>query len=120
MRARWNNYEELTKIISTIIASKDMQEWETIFRKNSLIYGRCATPLEVSNDPQAIANEFFTDLCFEGSHLKLVNSPVKFYPNESSIRTPAPELGQHTEDVLQAIGYTKDDISILREKKVIL
>jgi crotonobetainyl-CoA:carnitine CoA-transferase CaiB-like acyl-CoA transferase len=31
----------------------------------------------------------------------------------------APELGQHTEEVLQAAGYTGEDLARLREKGII-
>ena len=34
-----------------------------------------------------------------------------------SIRRPAPLLGQHTEEVLVELGYTKADIARLRELK---
>jgi crotonobetainyl-CoA:carnitine CoA-transferase CaiB-like acyl-CoA transferase len=36
-----------------------------------------------------------------------------------AIRTPAPELGEHTQEILGALGTTNDDFARLREKKAI-
>ena len=38
--------------------------------------------------------------------IRMVNSPVKFCQNPSSIRTTVPEVGQHTEELLLEAGYT--------------
>jgi benzylsuccinate CoA-transferase BbsE subunit len=35
------------------------------------------------------------------------------------LRRPAPLLGEHTEEILQELGYTQDDILILRQTGVI-
>jgi succinate--hydroxymethylglutarate CoA-transferase len=52
-------------------------------------------------------------------HLKLVNSPVKFSETPAEIRMTAPELGQHTEEILLDLNYSWEDISELREQAVI-
>jgi crotonobetainyl-CoA:carnitine CoA-transferase CaiB-like acyl-CoA transferase len=44
-----------------------------------------------------------------------VASPVKFRETPASIKTSAPQLGQHTEEVLLGLGYTWDDITKLKE-----
>jgi len=36
-----------------------------------------------------------------------------------AIRTPAPKLGEHTDEVLEGIGYSRDEISRLKEKRII-
>ena len=35
------------------------------------------------------------------------------------IRTPAPLLGQHNEEVLESLGYGKEDLVMLRQHGVI-
>ena len=50
----------------------------------------------------------------------LVTTPINFYQNPASIRTPAPEIGQHTEEILLDLGYNWDDIARLKEQGVIL
>ena len=120
METRWQNREELIGIIGEILASRTMKQWERIFRKNDCIYGRVATPVEVTTDPQAIANGFFADLHHPTLEMRVVTTPVKFCQNPASVRAPAPEVGQHTEEVLLDLGYSWEDITQLKEQGVIL
>ena len=120
MPARWDNSEELVGSIDDIFASKTREEWERILRENNCIYGRVATLDEVITDPQAIANNFFVDLHHPDTDMKVVATPVKFCQNPASVRAPAPELGQHTEEILLDLGYSWDDITQFKEQGVIL
>jgi crotonobetainyl-CoA:carnitine CoA-transferase CaiB-like acyl-CoA transferase len=121
METREQNSEELIRILDEILAAKNIKDWEKRFRENNCIYGRVQTPLEVTSDPQAIANDFFAEIHHPiGGKMKLVTTPVNFYQNPASIRTPAPEIGQHTEEILLDLGYSWDDIAWLKEQGVIL
>ena len=118
---RERNSEELVRILDEVLASKVMEEWEKRFKENNCIYGRVQTPVEVTTDPQALANGFFAEIHHPiGGKMKLVTSPVKFSQNPASIRTPAPEVGQHTEEILLDLGYSWDNIAQLKEQGVIL
>ena len=43
----------------------------------------------------------------------------KFADGGPSIETPPPRLGQHTDEVLAGLGYSKDDIAKLRAEGAI-
>ena len=120
MPARCENSEELVGIIEEILASKTREEWERIFRENNCIYGRVATLDEVITDPQAIDNNFFVDLHHPDIDMKVVATPIKFCQNPASVRAPAPEVGQHTEEILLDLGYNWDDITQFKKQGVIL
>ena len=47
-----------------------------------------------------------------------VGNPIKMSDSETEV-TRSPLLGEHTEEVLAQLGYTKDQIAELREAKVI-
>jgi len=50
----------------------------------------------------------------------MVGLPVRLSVTPGSVRAPAPEHGQHTEEILQdLLGYDWDRIAELREKKAI-
>jgi crotonobetainyl-CoA:carnitine CoA-transferase CaiB-like acyl-CoA transferase len=118
---RYWNREELIRLIDEILMTRTMAEWEIIFRQNNIIYGRVASPQEVVNDPQALANNFFVDLHHPvAPNLKVVMTPVKFVQNPAEVRAPAPEIGQHTEEILLEMGYTWEDIARLKATNVIL
>jgi crotonobetainyl-CoA:carnitine CoA-transferase CaiB-like acyl-CoA transferase len=121
MEGREQNSEELVGILDDIFRSRNVEEWEGRLREHNCIYSRVQNPLEVITDPQAIANDFFADINHPiGGEEKLVNTPVRFHQNPASITTPAPEVGQHTEEILLELGYDWDRITDLKEKGVIL
>ena len=53
--------------------------------------------------------------------IDLIRSPINFSGSEyeSSFALPAPELGEHTDEILAELGTTADEISALRDAKVI-
>jgi len=118
---REENRENLIKELDKAFATKDLKEWETWFKEKNIIFGRIQTPSEVLKDPQARENGFFSEIDY-GNQAKMetVNFPVNFHQNPASIKGPAPELGQHTEEVLLDLGYDWDQLSTLRENGVIL
>jgi crotonobetainyl-CoA:carnitine CoA-transferase CaiB-like acyl-CoA transferase len=121
MQLRTQNNVELINLIDEILCSRTLNEWEMIFRQHNIIYGRVQTPTEVIQDPQALANNFFQEIEYPGAgKIRLVASPTNFHQDPASIRTPAPEVGQHTEEILLELDYTWDDIAQLKEQKVIL
>ncbi|MDD5289283.1 MAG: CoA transferase [Dehalococcoidales bacterium] len=121
MDVRMQNSAELVRLLDSVFSSREMTHWESRFRDNECTYGKVQTPAEVINDPQAIANGFFADLQIPGDgKVKVVNPPIKFKQNPAKLGTPAPELGQNTEEILLDIGYHWDDIANLKEQKIIL
>jgi crotonobetainyl-CoA:carnitine CoA-transferase CaiB-like acyl-CoA transferase len=121
MEARRENCEELIHIIDEVLATKTMAEWEKRFKEYDCMYGRVQTPVEVTTDPQALANDFFVEVEHSSAgKLRLVSTPVKFSRNPATIKSPCPELGQHNEEILLDLGYGWDDIANLKEQGVIL
>ncbi len=118
--ARNQHRTELIPIIDEAMAKRTLEEWKTRLADYKLIYSPVQTPLEAFNDPQAKANEFYDT--FEHpiwGQINILPSPLKFTETPGSFRSPAPEWGQHTEEVLLELGYNWDDITNLKRKKVI-
>ena len=121
METREQNCEEMVRILDDIFNTKNIEEWEKCLRENDCIYARVQTQLEVTTDPQAVANNFFADIVHPiGGEMKLVTTPINFSQNPASIRTHAPEIGQHTEEILLGLEYNWDNIVELKEQGVIL
>jgi len=121
METREQHCEELTRILDEVLASKNLEDWEKCLRQYNCPYGRVQTPAEVITDPQAIINDFFAKIQHPAAgEMKLVTTPTKFHQNPASIRTLAPEVGQHTEEILLELGNSWDDIARLKEQGVIL
>ena len=118
---RAENRKELISIIAEIIATKTSQEWVPIFDKHELVWAYVHTIKSALEDPQTEANQFVVDIEHpELGKIKMVNSPVVFGETLSSPSMPPPLLGQHTEEVLSAMGYDWDDILKFKDEGVIL
>jgi crotonobetainyl-CoA:carnitine CoA-transferase CaiB-like acyl-CoA transferase len=113
---RMRHAKELIDKFDRIFATKTRDEWAQLFDRYELIWGPVQTVLEASRDPQALALEMYQKIRHRsGQEISLVKSPVEFSATPASIRHGAPELGEHTEEVLLEIGYGWDDIAKLRE-----
>jgi len=121
IEVREQNNEELVSILDDVFISENMVEWEKRLREHGCIYGRVRTLEDVATDTQALVNGLFTDIEHPlAGKIKLVATPVKFCQNPASIKTAAPEVGQHTEEILLDLGYSWDDLAQLKEEGVIL
>ncbi len=75
---------------------------------------------EVISDPQARANDFFAAYDHPTyGRIEIVANPIKLSKTPATVRMPAPEFGQHTEEVLLEHGYTWEDIEQFKEEGVI-
>ena len=124
MAARAENSAELVKIIDEVFATKTVDEWDQALRASEVdfIYAKVQSVEELEQDPQVIANDYITE--FEHPVLgsvKMCNHPNIYSETPAGIWREAPELGQHTEEILiDELGYDWDDIQELREAGAIL
>ena len=52
--------------------------------------------------------------------IKMVNTPIKYSESETSIQTPPPTLGQHTDEILREfVGMTTAEIKVLRAQGIV-
>jgi len=119
--SREQNNEELISILDEVFAGKTYEEWKKRLGSFKIAaWAPAQTVLEVTSDQQAIDNEIFVD--FEHPSygtIKLLATPVKFSKTPGTVRSRAPELGEHTEEILLSAGYSWEDIIALKSKNVI-
>ncbi len=112
--ARFMNREECVAELDRVFAQHTLDEWRVKLADVEGVWAPMQSAREVTSDPQALANGYLTDVDRgDGTSFTLVSSPVQFDEQPPSLR-PAPELGQHTEDVLLAQGYTWEDLARLK------
>jgi crotonobetainyl-CoA:carnitine CoA-transferase CaiB-like acyl-CoA transferase len=72
----------------------------------------------VLRDEQVVANGYLRSHP-AGEEFFVVASPVEFNEEQPEVSVPAPEVGQHTEEILLELGYDWDRILALKEAGVI-
>ena len=111
------NARELIAILDEIFATKDFVEWRSILEAAGIIFGIVAKMEDIPEDPQILASKALVP--FEGQQTLTVNSP--FWINGQDKVTPrrAPNVGEHSEEVLRDAGYSGAEIRSLRADGVI-
>jgi crotonobetainyl-CoA:carnitine CoA-transferase CaiB-like acyl-CoA transferase len=76
---------------------------------------------DLRDDPQMLVNGYVADFEHPAfGRTQVVGLPVRLSETPGAIRLPAPEFGQHTEEILTGmLGYSWDDVARLREDEVI-
>ena len=121
MWKRQENSQELVAILDKVFATKDREEWMQRLRENDCIWAQISTFDDLVADPQVQANSYLPEFNHP-TYGKTRYAPIPFdlSATPGALRLPAPEFGQHTEQVLaEILGYTWDDISKLKESEVI-
>ncbi len=106
-----------------LVASKPREEWVRTLRESpgDFIFTIVNSVDDLPDDPQVRANDYVVD--FEHPQYgktQVLGMPVRLSETPGKVRTPAPEFGQHTEEILlELLGYDWDRITELRKQEVI-
>jgi crotonobetainyl-CoA:carnitine CoA-transferase CaiB-like acyl-CoA transferase len=122
LRVRAANSPAAIQALDEAFATKPRDEWMKILRAGGdFIFCQVNSVDELPEDPQVKANDYVVD--FDHPRFgttKVVGMPVRLRETPGSVRLPAPEFGEHTEDVLvNLLGYSWEQVGQLKEKEVI-
>ena len=119
-RTRINNLV-LIPIMREAFARKTLAQWEQILNETDLGWAMLHDYEMVATDPQVVENGYIVDFQHpKVGPIQMVGIPVWLSETPGSVRTPAPELGEHTEEVLtQLCGYDPQDLERLKRENII-
>lgn len=116
---RFMNRVECVRLLDEIFAQRTLDEWRTALAEAEGVWAPMQTPLELYDDPQATANGYLRPVQREdGSSFTLVSNPLQFDETPPTLR-PAPDLGQHTEEILLELGMTWEEMAKYKESGAI-
>jgi crotonobetainyl-CoA:carnitine CoA-transferase CaiB-like acyl-CoA transferase len=119
-KARSDNREVLTDVLNPVTRQRASADWIKILNDAGVPCGPIYRVDEAFADPQvrhlAMAQPVHSPVLGD---ITILGHPVSHGEKRQPIRTPAPELGQDNEDVLTALGYTKDQMADLAQRGVI-
>jgi crotonobetainyl-CoA:carnitine CoA-transferase CaiB-like acyl-CoA transferase len=123
-RDRQDNNEELIQILDDAFKAKTRDEWIAHFRAKKaagFLYVAIKEVSELPDDPQLWANNYFVkDEHPEFGNIRMVQLPIDFskspvFPGGKS----APQLGEHTEEILTELGYRREEIEEFKIQKIV-
>ena len=114
--ARHANARTLIALLDEAFGCHDWAHWKPTFERLRLPYGLVNTLRDIPEDEQMLAADVLTpieDARAGADHV--VNSPLWIAQAPKRKPALAPELGEHTEEVLREAGYDAAGIAALRE-----
>src|SRR5262249_37635107 len=106
---------QLTAILDEVFSAQPMAHWNEVFNGVHVTFGAVRGPQEVINDPQLAANDIVVPLDGAGGNLsKTISSPIQVHGVAKGPARRAPNVGEHTEEVLRDPGFDAKGIEDLR------
>jgi crotonobetainyl-CoA:carnitine CoA-transferase CaiB-like acyl-CoA transferase len=122
MMDRMMNAGDCVALLDATFATRPRAEWlECLRQGGDFIVSVVNSVDQLPEDPQVRANGYVT--VFEHPSFgptQVVGVPIGLSETPGTLRRPAPEFGQHTEEILtEVLGYSWEEVGRLREDEVI-
>ncbi len=111
---------EIKKEMAEIFLTKTRQEWVELLMYRDTCVAPVLTLEETFQDPQVLQRNMLIETYHpRAGKIKQIGIPIKFSDTPGAISAPAPEIGEHTEEILKKLGYNEEKIELLRKEGVI-
>lgn len=117
---RAKNSRELIVLLEEMFMQKPRAHWIDLLTKADVVHAPINEMKEAVQDPQAWINGYLMNIDHPVlGKVKTYGFPIRFSETPFEFKRVAPQLGQHTDEILRECGYTKDEITALRNEAVI-
>jgi len=117
LKERTERKGEISKRLQEKFLLKDRDEWFQILSKANIPISPSLSVSEVSSDPQVLFRGMISEVKdTSGQVVTQAGVPFKLSETPGTIRTGAPLLGEHTDEILESLGYDKETIEMLKKE----
>ncbi|MFA8439379.1 CaiB/BaiF CoA transferase family protein [Pueribacillus sp. YX66] len=108
---RLENRKSLVAILSVLFKQKTAAEWQALLNESGIPCGPINDMKSLFEDEQIEARDMLVEVEHpEAGIVPLVGSPLKFSRTPTTIRRHPPKAGEHNDEVLRELGFSKADI----------
>jgi len=109
------NAEARLELMGEILATRTSDEWIARLDAAQVPCAPVLTREELCDHPQIVENQLVVESRHPiAGHMREARPAERLDDTPSSLRRPAPGLGQHSDELLGEAGYTADEIRALR------
>jgi formyl-CoA transferase/CoA:oxalate CoA-transferase len=113
---RVKNRDSLIATLQEVFLTRTYEEWEAVLLASGIPMGAINSIAQVIDHPQVAARGALVEMDHpRAGKVRMVGAPVRLSETPGSVRTPAPMLGEHTDQVLrELLGLGAEEIAALR------
>ena len=115
--SRHKHAPELIAILDQVFATKPLAHWRKALDGNGLIFGVVGIPADIPDDEQMRVTEAVVP--FADSDLRTINTPIFIEGAKKVQPRMAPNVGQHSDEVLTAAGFSAAEIAKMRAAGIV-
>ena len=124
IKPQWNTslQQDILADVRAIMLTKTRDEWVEFFAQSDICFTPVLTLEEMCDYPQVIARDMILKIYNvrgTGRDVPLTGVSVKLSGTPGEAKLTFPELGEHTDQVLNQAGYSNEEIANLRENGVV-
>lgn len=118
----WEHAEEVTAIFDEAFKKFTRDEvYEGLKECGTISIEKASHSIDVTKDEQAIANGFVKPFTYrDGRKIMHPTTPLRFGDNEPAELLHGPLLGEHTKEVMEMLGYSKEEIADYIGRKIVI
>ncbi|MED5409755.1 MAG: CoA transferase, partial [Chloroflexota bacterium] len=117
---RSENEETINQTLESIFIENNVSFWVDLFRKSGVKCSPNRTLRIIHDDLQAQSLGLTTENdSYNLGRIRLQGLPFRFSRTPGKLDLPAPDHGEHTDQVLMELGFSNDDITNLKSKRIV-